>query len=132
MKAGALAHHALDHCVQSGGVAVVVGDGEQAPALVVPGQGVGIVAGPRIAHGRGQRGEGLLGQEAFVVAPGTGVGVVMDSDLLAGLAVVEPAGPGVDPQADKHGVMGEVHGMGLLMRGQRVLAAAHWMKAWVC
>ena len=76
--------------------------------------------------------EGLLGQEALVVAPGTAVGVVMDSDLLARLAVVEPAGPAVDPQADEHGVMGEVHGMGLLMRGQRVLAAAHWMKAWVC
>ena len=131
-EAGALAHHALDQCVQRGGVALVVGDGEQAAALVVPGQGVGIVTGPGIAHGRGQRGEGLLGQEAFVVAPGTGVGVVMDSDLLARLAVVEPAGPGVDPQADEHGVMGEVHGMGLLMRCQRVLAAAHWMKAWVC
>ena len=96
-ETGALAHHALDQCVQSGGVAVVVGDGEQAPALVVPGQGVGIVTGPRIAHGRGQRGEGLLGQEALVVAPGVGVGVVMGCDLLAGLAVVEPAGPGVDP-----------------------------------
>ena len=113
-EAGTLAHHTLDQCVQSGGVAVVVGDGEQASALVVPGQGVGIVAGPRIVHGRGQRGEGLLGQEALVVAPGIGVGVVMDGDLLAGLAVVEPAGPGVDPKADEHGVMGEVHGVGLL------------------
>ena len=131
-EAGALAHHALDQCVQSGGIALVVGDGEQTPALVVPGQGIGIVTGPCIAHGRGQRGKGLLGQEALVVAPGIGVGIVMDGDLLARLAVVELAGPGVDPQADEHGVMGEVHGMGLLMRFQRVFAAAHWMKAWVC
>ena len=42
-KAGALADHALDQCVQSGGIAVVIGNGEQAPALVVPGQGIGIV-----------------------------------------------------------------------------------------
>ena len=91
-----------------------------------------MVTGPCIAHGRSQRGKGLLGQEALVVAPGTAVGIVMDSDLLAGLAIVEPAGPGVDPQADEHGVMCEVHGMGLLGQCQRVFAAAHWMKAWVC
>ena len=32
-EAGALAHHALDQCVQSGGVALVIGDGEQASEL---------------------------------------------------------------------------------------------------
>ena len=131
-EAGTLAHHALDQCVQRRGVAFVVGNGEQASALVVPGQGVGIVTAPCIAHVRGQRGKSLLGQEALVVAPGIGVGVVMDGDLLARLAVVEPAGPAVDPQADEHGVMGEVHGVGLLRWCQRVLASAHWIKAWVC
>ena len=65
-EAGALAHHALDQCVQSGGVAVVVGDGEQAPALVVPGQGIGIVTGPRIAHGRGSAAKACLGRRRLL------------------------------------------------------------------
>ena len=60
-------------------VAVVVGDGEQPASLVVPEQPVGVVRGPRLALG--QFGEGALGQEALVVAPGVGVGVVVDDDL---------------------------------------------------
>ena len=91
-------------------VALVVGDGEEARALVVPGNRVFIVRGPACTHGRGERGEGGLGQQALVVAPGAGRGVVVDGDVVARLAVVEPAGPGGDAQGHPHGVVGEVHG----------------------
>ena len=39
-EAGALAHHALAKRVHEPGVVLVVGDGQQAPALVVPRQAV--------------------------------------------------------------------------------------------
>ena len=65
--------------------------------------------GPRLAHGGGERGEGGLGQQALVVAPGAGRGFVGHGDVVARLAVVEPAGPGGDVQADQHGVAVEVH-----------------------
>ena len=64
---------------------------------------------PRLAHGGGERGEGGLGQQALVVAPGAGRGFVGDGDVVARLAVVEPAGPGGDVQPDQHGVAVEVH-----------------------
>ena len=96
-EAGALAHHALAEPVHQLGVVVVVGDGEQARALVVPGNRVLVVCGPARAHRRGERGEGGLGQQALVVAPGAGRGVVVDGDVVARLAVVEPAGPGGEP-----------------------------------
>ena len=44
-----------------------------------------------------------------VVAPGAGRGFVGDGDVVARLAVVEPAGPGGDVQAHQHGVAVEVH-----------------------
>ena len=109
-EAGALAHHALAEPVHQLGVALVVGDGEEARALVVPRQGLGVVGRPACADGRGERGEGGLGQQALVVAPGAGRGVVVDGDVVARLAVVEPAGPGGDAQGHLHGVVGEVHG----------------------
>ena len=108
-EAGALAHHALAECVHELRVVLVVGDGEQPRALVVPGQRVGIVLRSRLAHGGGERGEGGLGQQALVVAPGAGRGFVGDGDMVARLSVVEPAGPGGDVQPDQHGVAVEVH-----------------------
>ena len=54
----------------------------------------------------------------------------MDGHMVAGLAVVEPAGPGADAQADQHGVVGEVHGVVLpVWRCHWVRAAAQRMKA---
>ena len=50
-----------------------------------------------------------LGQQALVVALGAGRGFVGDGDMVARLAVVEPAGPGSDVQPDQHGVATEVH-----------------------
>ena len=90
-EAGALAHHPLAEPVHELRVVLVVGDGQQPGALVVPGQGVGVVLRPRFAHGGGERGEGGLGQQALVVAPGAGVRFVGDGDMVARLAVVEPA-----------------------------------------
>ena len=109
-EAGALAHHALPEPVHERGVVRVVGDGEQAPALVVPGQGVLVVLRAGLAHRRGERGEGGLREQALVVAPGAGRGVVNEGDVVARLAVVAPAGPGGDAQGHLHGVVGEVHG----------------------
>ena len=108
-EAGALAHHPLAQPVHQLRVVLVVGDGEQPRALVVPGQRVGVVLRPRLAHGGGEGGESGLGQQALVVAPGAGRGFVGDGDVVARLAVVEPAGPGGDVQADQHGVAVEVH-----------------------
>ena len=110
-EAGALAHHALAEPVHQPGVVIVVSDGEQARALVVPGKRLFIVSRPACAHGRGERGEGDLGQQALVVAPGAGRGVVMDGDVVARLAVVEPPGLSGDAHTDLHGVVGEVHGV---------------------
>ena len=111
-EAGALAHHALAQPVHQLGVALVVGDGEQARALVVPGQGLGVVGAARRAHGGGERGEGGLRQQALVVAPRADARLVVDGDVGACLAVVLPARPGGDAQADQHGVMGEIHRVG--------------------
>ena len=97
-EAGALAHHALAEPVHQLGVVLVVGDGEQPRALVVPGNRVLVVRGPACTHGRGECGEGGLGQQALVVAPGARGRVVVDGDVVARLAVVEPAGPGGDAQ----------------------------------
>ena len=108
-EAGALAHHALAQAVHQLRVVLVVGDGEQPRALVVPGQRVGVVLRPRLAHGGGEGGEGGLGQQALVVAPGAGRGFVGDGDVVARRAVVEPARPGGDVKADQHGVAVEVH-----------------------
>ena len=52
--------------------------------------------GARFAHGGGERGEGGLGQQALVVAPGARARVVVGGDMVARLAVVEPSGPGGD------------------------------------
>ena len=114
-EAGALPHHPFPERVEQLSVALVVDHGEQARALVVPGQRVLIVRGAGGAHGRGQSGEGGLGQQALVVPAGARARVVMDGDLVAGLTVVEPAGPRGDAQADQHGVVGEVHGVGHLV-----------------
>ena len=110
-EAGALAHHALPEAVEQCHVMLVVGDREHPAALVVPGQGLFVVTRTGLAHGRGERGEGGLRQEALVVAAGAGGGLVMDGDMVARLAVVLPARPGADAQADQHGVVGEVHGV---------------------
>ena len=129
-EAGALAHHALPEPVQQFHVVLVVGDGQQAASLVVPGQRLLVMRTPRLAHGGGERREGGLGQQALVVAPGAGGGLVMDGDMVARLAVVEPARPGADAQADQHGVVGEVHGVDLpKWRCHWVRAAAQRMKA---
>ena len=129
-EAGALAHHALPEPVQQRHVVLVVGDGQQPAALVVPGQSLLVMRTTRPAHGRGERGEGGLGQQALVVAPGAGGGLVMDGDMVARLAVVEPARPGADAQGHQHGVVGEVHGVVLpKWRCHRVRAAAQRMKA---
>ena len=61
-EAGALAHHALPEAVQESHVMLVVGDREQPAALVVPRQGLFVVTRTRLAHGRGERREGGLGQ----------------------------------------------------------------------
>ena len=103
-ETGALAHHPLAQPVHELGVVLVVGDGEQPRALVVPGERIGIVPGPRLAHGGGERGEGGLGQQALVAAPGAGRDCVGGGDMVARLAVVEPAATGGDVQADQHGV----------------------------
>ena len=132
-EAGAPAHHALPEPLHQLGVGLVVGDGEQPRALVVPGKRVGVVLRAGFAHGRGERGEGGLGQEALVVAPGARGRVVVGGDVVGGLAVVEPAGPGGDAQGHQHGVVGEVHGR--CLPGERchwVRAAAQRMKASVC
>ena len=76
----------------------VVGDGEQPAALVIPGERIFVVGGTCPGHGGGERGEGGLGQQALVVAPGAGGGLVMDGDMVARLAVVKPARPGADAQ----------------------------------
>ena len=115
-EAGALAHHALAEGVQQLGVALVVGDGEQPRALVVPGQRLVVMAGSRSAHGGGQGGEGGLGQEPLVVASGARARLVVGGDMVAGLAVVEPAGPSIDAQGNQHGIVSEVHSRGLRIR----------------
>ena len=53
----------------------------------------GVMGHSRRAHGRVDRGEGGLLQQALVVAPGGGAGLVMDRDMGRGLAVVESALP---------------------------------------
>ena len=110
-EAGALAHHALPEPVQVHHVVLVVGDGQEPASLVVPGQRLLVMTRTRLAHGRGERGEGGLGQQTLVVAPSAGARLVVDGDMVAGLAVVEPAGPGADAQGHEHGVVGEVHGV---------------------
>ena len=110
-EAGALAHHALPEAVQQRHIVLVVGDGQQARALVVPGQRLLVMRTPRLAHGGGERSEGGLGQQTLVVAPGADGGLVVDGDMVARLAVVEPARPGADAQGHQHGVVGEVHGV---------------------
>ena len=95
-EAGALVHHALAQAVHQLGVGLVVGDGQQPRSLVVPGKRVGVVLRAGFAHGRGERGEGGLGQQPLVVAPGARGRVVVGRDVVGGLAVVEPAGPGGD------------------------------------
>ena len=97
------------------------------------GSELGVVPGSTgSARGGGERGEGRLGQQALVVAPGARGGVVVDGDVVGCLAVVEPAGPGGDAQADQHGVVGEVHGRCLPgRRGYWVRAAAQRMNAGV-
>ena len=97
-EAGALAHHALPEAVQQLHVVLVVGDGEEAASLVVPGQRLLVMRAPRPAHDRGERRKCGLGQQALVVAPGAGGGLVVDGDMVARLAVVEPARPGADAQ----------------------------------
>ena len=71
------------------------------------------MAGTGSAHRGGQGGESGLGQEALVVASGARARVVVGGDMVAGLAVVKPAGPGIDAQGHQHGVVGEVHGRGV-------------------
>ena len=108
-EAGASAHHAFAQPVHEFGVAPVVGHREQPAPLVVPGKGLGIMLRTCFADGGGERGEGGLGQQALVVAPGAGAGVVVDGDVVGGLAVVQPARPGGDAQRYQHGVVGEIH-----------------------
>ena len=114
-EVGALAH-ALAERVQQLGVALVVGDGEKPRALVVSEQRLIVIDLAGSAHGGGQCGEGGLGQEALVVVSGARARLVVGGDMVAGLAVVEPAGPGVDAQGHQHSVVGEVHGRGLRIR----------------
>ena len=118
-EAGALAHHALAERGHELGVVLVVGDGEEPRALVVPGERLLVVLRPRLAHRRGERGEGGLGQQALVVAPGARRGVVVGGDVVARLAVVDAAGPGGDVETDQHGVAVEIHDF-LLVRYRRV------------
>ena len=54
---------------------------------------------------------------------------MVDGDMVACLAVVLPARPGADAQADQHGVVGEVHGGVSGIGGYCVRAAAQRMKA---
>ena len=110
-EAGALAHHALPEPVEQRHVVLVVGDGQQARPLVVPGKRLFVMRTTCLAHGRRQRGEGGLGQQALVVAPGAGGCLVVDGHMVARLAVVLPARPGADAQGHQHGVVGEVHGV---------------------
>ena len=108
-EAGALAHHPLAQAVHERGVVFVVGHGEQAVALVVPGQGLREVGLSGRADGGGERRQGVFWQQALVVAPGAGARLVLGGDPVADPAVVDPAGPGADAQADQHGVGFEIH-----------------------
>ena len=91
-EVGAFAHDALAEPVHDVGVAVVVGDGEEAQALVVPGKRLLVVRRANLAHGCRQGGKSGLGQQALVVAPGACRGVVVGGDVVGSLTVVEPAG----------------------------------------
>ena len=116
-EAGALAHQAFRQSVHEFRVTFVVGDGEEPRALVVPRQGLLVVRGSRAADRGGDGRERGLRQQALVVAPGAETRLVVRGDMVAGLAVVLPPGPGGDVQADQHGVGVEVHGASLWVTG---------------